>query len=424
MNILSKKNYFRYLIVMLNLTTYFPLLTQNMPPLIGSHHIWTPIWSASLLIFYNKVFQNKLLLSSIIFLGLFTVVMYSGLIWNGIDNWTVSNSIEEVYILLMAISVYAYFNKSQDFEGWAIITRLTIILLFVTAVLTIFTSYIDPLYVRKIIGGEYENPHDILKFGGGTYSFASVLICLFPILIFYFRNNEGSVFSKKFLFLFIVIFIIAEIRMQIFANILISVIIIVFSLFGRKRLTRSLVISFAVILIFLMIPKNLYGEMMIRLSKLFDSESDIFYKLNDFNEFILHGSSEETAAGYRSSRFPLLLNAFLNHPVLGHLSFKGAINIGEGAHLFWFYKLAAFGIVFFILYIRIFFNHFLFTIEVFSERVRFYYILSLISIIILGVIKNLAGRELWYFYFFILQGTYYLPLLNKKDINSLNKLNI
>ena len=43
-----------------------------------------------------------------------------------------------------------------------------------------------------------------------------------------------------------------------------------------------------------------------------------------------------------------------------------------------------------------------------------YFLLSLLSMVALGAMKTLIGRELWYTFFIIVPGLYYLPLLKKK----------
>jgi len=49
----------------------------------------------------------------------------------------------------------------------------------------------------------------------------------------------------------------------------------------------------------------------------------------------------------------------------------------------------------------------------FDKQFAFYFLLSVFSIIALGTMKTLTGRDLWYTFFIILPGFYYLPLLKK-----------
>ena len=104
----------------------------------------------------------------------------------------------------------------------------------------------------------------------------------------------------------------------------------------------------------------------------------------------------------------------------GHFFEKNDYNIGPGAHLYFMYRLTAFGILNFVLFFWIFIKHIKYNIRIFSQSFSFYFLLSALSIIILGLIKNLAGRELWYMYFFILPGLYYLPLLIRETTHNLN----
>ncbi len=154
-----------------------------------------------------------------------------------------------------------------------------------------------------------------------------------------------------------------------------------------------------------------------RIGMLFQSESEMSYKLNDMSRFLdsedLSSPSENTAVGSRVARYPLLFKAFLNNPFFGYYASDHPNNIAQGNHLYWMSRLTIFGIFGFLFYASIHFQIIKSNLKFFNKEFSFYYLLSIISVILLGLMKNLAGKELWFSYITILPGLYYLPLLKK-----------
>ena len=52
----------------------------------------------------------------------------------------------------------------------------------------------------------------------------------------------------------------------------------------------------------------------------------------------------------------------------------------------------------------------------FDDEYKFYYMLSILSVITLGLMKAIMGRELWYTFFIILPGMNYLQYLKQPQI--------
>jgi len=83
-------------------------------------------------------------------------------------------------------------------------------ILFITAIMTIFSSAIDPLYARNLTRlsavtdeSEREAILSFKRYGGGTYSTAAAFMCLFPYLFTINKNIKISPFLKNSLFFFV-----------------------------------------------------------------------------------------------------------------------------------------------------------------------------------------------------------------------------
>lgn len=203
--------------------------------------------------------------------------------------------------------------------------------------------------------------------------------------------------------------------MQIFANIMVSVLVIIVSFLGSKKIKQSIILTSLFILIFFIIPTTYFADFLRTVSSYFDSGSEVKFKLNDLATYLAFGDYYQTSAGGRAARYPLLLGGFLKSPLFGYYFSAAPQDISAGGHLYWMNKLAVFGIIGFILYAKIHVNYLVKIIKSFDKEYLFYFSVAVAGGLGMGLIKNLAGREFWYTYFVLLPGLYYLPLLKKNN---------
>lgn len=414
-------------------TTYLPLFANNLPPVIGSHHLWAAIWCISLVGFYPRVLSNKVMLYTL-FYGLLIFIAIKT-IWVGIDSWNYKLLLGEFYNIVIGVSVITYFTQSGDYRNLARLTKWSIVFILITALMSIISSAIDPMYARNL-GGLSERSEteqlailSLTRLGGGTYSTAAVFMSLFPLWIYYYKNNDISLLSKKLIIITALTIIFALFGMQIFANIIIAFVFGVLSIFGMRRIKTSILIVFLFLSIITFIPKDTYVNTLFQISRLFENKSELNYKFNDLSLFIEEGAEIEgskTSAAVRAQRYPLLFDTFLKSPILGCYYFtdsSGNNYRAEGAHIHWMNKLTVTGIIGLILFMFIPYLHFKSKLKFFHSEFKFYYILSSLSIIALGLFKTLVGRETWYAFFVIIPGSYYLHLLKSGRNKSSRKTN-
>jgi hypothetical protein len=422
---IARNKYFYYISFMLVASTFLPLVFNNLPPYIRSHHLWTIVWIVSLILFYPNIFFNK---------GLAYVLVYGILlllatetIWKSIDGWNYRRLFYEFYEITIGISVILYFFKSGDYIGLAKITRWTLIFMFITAIMTIFSSAIDPMYARDLTGlgsitdeSERATVLGYKHYGGGTYSTAAAFMCLFPILIYNYKENSLSLLSKAQIIILSLSIFLALLGMQIFGNIIVAIIFGMIALMGMKKIRQSILILIILFSVFALIPQRVYVRSLISISQSMKNYPDINYKFRDMATFIETGSdinSQETEAGRRVARYPVLLKTFVKSPVAGCYYFSdksGNGYQGEGGHLYWMNKLTITGIIGLLIFMFIPFNFIKSNLRQFDSNYKFYYLLASLSLISYGLIKNIGGRETWYTFFIILPGLYYLPLLNRE----------
>jgi len=337
-------------------------------------------------------------------------------VWATVDTWNSGFLRMDTYYVVTPITVVTYFMASEDHKGLAILAKWAVIFMGVTAVMSIYSSFKDPTYARAITAGELD-PSQLdyfKKFGGGTYSFAEALIYLFPMMAYFYRNNEKSIFSKKLILLYGVICFYALLRIQIFADILFASFMLIISLLGGKRMRMSISLIAVLVITIFLIPNSLYSEFATKMSGYFNPTSVVYSKLQDLSTYLAGGSYYQTQIGYREARYPLLLSAFMKSPIVGYYysnnSVEGVLN---GGHLYWMNRLAVFGILGFLLYMKIHVDHLKSMMKSLDKEFSFYFLVAVAGGLGLGLTKNLDGREFWYTYFVVLPGLQYLPLLKK-----------
>jgi hypothetical protein len=170
-----------------------------------------------------------------------------------------------------------------------------------------------------------------------------------------------------------------------------------------------------------LVPKNIYSDLLINTSKYFNPDSDVYHKLNDMAMVIELGElNEKTEVGGRFERYPLLWKGFKVNPVTGFYNSGRTFDIAPGGHLYWMNKLTVYGIMGFIPFILIFYFYIKKCIKQFDPEFNYYFLISAFSGIGLGLMKSLFGEDFWSMFFFLLPSLYYLPLLKKKTILSNN----
>jgi hypothetical protein len=425
---INKQKYFYYIAFMLMASNYLPVVFNNLPPFIRSHHLWTFIWVISLLLMRPRFFLNKSIIYLLVY-GLFLIIALNTF-WLNTDGWNRKLLFDELYQVGIGISVFVYFITKKDFLSIAKLTKWSIIFIFITAIMAIISSVIDPMYARNLTAIslstsaiEREYILGFKRLGGGTYSTAAAFMSLFPVLIYYYRNTEISILSKKQIITFSAILFISLVSMQIFANILIAITFAIAAIMGSRKINQSIIGISLFLTVILLIPNYVYVDGLTSVGKLFKKETLLNYKLTDMAYFIEHDKEIEdsnTGTGARLERYPILLETFVKRPVLGCYFLSDANGNGyndAGGHLHWMNKLTTTGILGFFLFLIIPFNFIRKNIKTFNLNYQYYYLLASLSILSYGLMKVITGRDVWYAFFIILPGFYFLPMLKKRNRN-------
>lgn len=420
----SNKKYFYILTLIMMASAFLPIVFANLPPLLRSHHVYNIIWFFSLIIFSPKVFQNKLFLLVLLYGGLMIFVFFNTL-WVNIGEWNKKQFLNEFYEIAVGVSVITYYRVEKDFYRLAKLARWTLFFVFITSVMSIITAFIEPTYARSLTGlsainlqSDVDYYLSFKKLGGGTYGFAASLVCLFPALIYYVKNISISNIKMRYLIILLLSMFSALLGMQIFANILLATILILISFIFQGNNKNNIIVATVVLIIIFLIPIDTFVSLLSILGSLFSTQSAVYSKINDIITFIIYEDSINTGISVRAARYPLLLDSFVANPFVGHFLSGRTNDISYGAHLHWMYKLAVYGLFGALPFFYILYKFIKNSLNYFNKEHTFYFLLAVFSIIILGFMKTLAGREMWYMFFIIVPGLYYSQYLKNGNSNS------
>ena len=416
------------MIVKLRLTDFIILITlastllnivfNNVPSIIGSFRfIWAPITILTIGVTRFKVFTKNPLNMVLLYGLLFTGILHY-ILWTYMNDWNRSRILDEFYYLAISTTIWSYYFVKGEFKRLALITKWVFIFIVITIIMTHVALSIDPLIVRYSAAGFLGDPVQMRLFkltGSGGAGFAQATLLLIPILVYHIKNTKKMVFSPKILISILILILILALRAQVFGSLLVAIFITILSIMGTKKRKKNLLFILLFTTILLTISGSFYSKIFTTLGSIFEEGQEISNKFYDFARFFEDPELDSTTgAGSRAERYPLLFKALISNPLLGYTSQQSSLNISLGAHLYWMNLLALWGIpgfLFWILLLRRIYKTILSTFI--NAEIRYYFFLTLIAFIMIGLTKRISGREPWLFMIVVIPGLFFSPLIEK-----------
>jgi hypothetical protein len=378
--------------------------------------LWAPTTLVILIVTRPSTFIKGplkiLLLYGIIMIG---ILQYT--LWSYMNDWNRYRIFAEFYYLLVITAIFFYYWSKLDFRRFALLSKWAFIFIIISLITTNIALYFDPNVIRQsaVSGNFTPFQEKLFKLTGAMgYSYVQAVVCLIPILVYHIKNKKKMVFTPKILIVILILIFITEVRAQIFANVLVTAMIIILSFMATKKRRTSFIIVLLIGILFMIIPNSFYSDTFYFLSSFFDPDSEMYYKLTDFARFIKYEGDTSTGLGNRAERYPMLFEALAASPILGDSSYESHINIELGAHIYWMNRLALWGIFGFSFFIFTLFKIFKSISSIFDADFKYYYFLSMAAIFLLGLTKTVGGREPWLMLIVIIPGLYFLPILEQQ----------
>jgi hypothetical protein len=403
------------------------MVFRNLGRELGSFaYLWAPM--ALLMIFFNRPRTyitgpiKLLILYGIIIVG---ILQYT--LWKYMGDWNRVRILLEFYYLFVMLAIITYYLLKGEYLKIAIISKWIFIIILITLITTNIALFIDPILVRESAAtGEFSSSQNRLYnlSGAMSYSYVQAVICLIPLLVVKIKNRQKFIFQPRVLVLILILILITQIRSQVFANIIVSIFLTILSFAGTRNIRLRLMIISVVSIFVVLIPSSFYSDRIFEISTYFPTNSLLNKKIKGFALFIESPEFDNsTPIAGRAARYPLLFKALSAKPLTGDSSYESKLNIGGGSHLYLMNRLTLWGIPAFLFFIYVLYKVFKKIGSLFDEEFAFIYLLSILSIILLGLLKAVGGREPWLMVLVLIPGLYYLPLLddsatNKRELNS------
>ncbi|MBN8547152.1 MAG: hypothetical protein J0L60_13555 [Ignavibacteria bacterium] len=410
---LNRNNLLSLVSMMLIISGFLFIIVNNLPYGLGSNRfLWSPLWLLGILLMKPKVYTYKLVLF-VLFYGVVFVFLLPNTLWRYTNDFYIASILNEFYSIIVAITVVAYFLLTKDYKTWGLIGVVGFISVIITASMTLIATQFFPSIVRASVSENFTYTSDYSFFsqiGAGGYGFAQSLVVLVPIIVFFIKNETKSKTKKVVFFIILSLVFITIVRMQLFANILVSLIILTVAFLGNHKQKSSLVLIIGSLLFLTMVSTTYISAVVKEVSLNFEPESEMYLKLNDLSILIESSSlDDEGSITSRAERYPQLWETFIDNPLDGSASNPNhnSRSMHSGGHLYWMSRLTLWGLPMFLVFLFILYKLFYHVGSVLTSDYRFYFHLSVLSIILLGFMKNIGGREVVYTLFLIIPGLYF-----------------
>lgn len=300
---------------------------------------------------------------------------------------------------LILIELYRNMNREYSFK----LTNLAYGLVVLISLTSIIIILRNPGIVRGT--GQQLYSEDIYKlraFGLGDYSFFSALPFLIPVMVYKIKNRLGTKgLALTIQIAALAIVILCSYYAVIVAPFLLSILVLVLAILGRRRLRANLAILMILVMVYIIVPKKYIGYFFYSASQTIENRdislklAEIGYGFTEGFELVTYEEQARTGIEGRASRIRYNIQDIISSPIIG----KGKMT--NAAHVFWLGLWAQFGLIGLIPMIVIIWLQIKRNVHSMVPDSLFTYYLSMGSYIILGFMKVTAGYPIYIVAFFL-----------------------
>ena len=401
-------------------STLLYVVVYNTPQLITSFRFfWAPVTLITIFLFRPTVFAQKFLILLLLY-GFISLGILQYTLWSHMSEWNILRLQEEFYWILVFCSILAYYCSKKELHKLAFLSKWSLYFIIITIITTHIALFIDPYVVRSSVNSFIYNPLGIKvsrQYGAAGYGYAQSLVLLIPIFVYFIKTKQKIVFNRNFLIILLFLLIMLLLRANVFANIVVAIPVLILSIIVPKKIVYACLYVVMAVIIAIIIPASFYIQIFIKIGNYFDHGSFMHERILDFALFLKETELDtSTQAGRRAARYPLLFEALTANFFWGDGSYSSIFFIEPGGHLYWMNRLTIWGVFGFSFFVYVLYSVYKRIITFFDENFRYYYQLSVIAFIGLGLVKSIQGREQWLMLILIIPGLYFL-----KDIEGCSK---
>lgn len=412
-------NFIAALVIVVLASTLLDVVGNKLPVGLASFRFfWGPLTLVILVVTRPNILVNGPM-KFVLLYGFFFLVLFHYTLWQYLSEWNRDQFLNEFYPLVYMTAIWSYYYFKKDFTTLAKISIWAFMFVLITLVTTNIALSYDINIVRDAAHGEYTAYQEKIRkiTGAAGYGYAQSFVLLIPLLVYHIKKRKKMVFSWHVLTAILILLIFTLARAQVFANFVAGVIITVLAFIGFQNRRKTYIAAISLGLLLVLIPSSFYTTVIIRVSNYFKPGTEMHTKLADAALLTEFQDIEATSGiGARADRYPNLLEALLARPLTGNASYNSPFDIGGGGHLWWMNKLAWWGIPGFLLFVFMLYKVYKNINSVFADQeVRYYYFLSVLSFVLLGLMKNISGSQPWVMLIVVIPGLFLLTTLKNNS---------
>ncbi|MBM4403554.1 MAG: hypothetical protein FJ042_04105 [Candidatus Cloacimonetes bacterium] len=373
------------------------------------------LWMGLLIIRILMVRSAILTTRTMQYLYLFIIVtLIHSFYLNLLSMWWLERWVLPIALSVLLHEILMYYLSKETLR---FILRFTLLFIAFSCVLNIIGLIRFPLAVRAIVGGGggYA-PEEVTYFtriGISNYGFFSGLPYLLPVIYYLFRKSSGTLNKAMYLGL-IMLMILTVYFSTITTPLLLGSIALLVSVYSGTMLRRGVAVimtSTIVILMILFTPEGVIDRSLSFVGNIAPSEA-VQRRVGDIQRALQEGIEVEaetesrglTTVELRLQRIYWIIDGFLKRPLTGSPHDIPP----EAYHLHWLYLLGSTGILGFGSLLLLFVEAFRNNLRMYKDEYRYFYSISLLTFITMGILKVITGWFMYLGIFIIVPLSYHL----------------
>ncbi len=371
-------------------------LIQGYFPFFMRSWIFLGILVVLITLLYPKVYLGK----SIIWLMIYSIVILFNYL-SGDEVFSLSFALTEITFYFIPATLFLIYMRNKDVKNVRTIAIVSILIIIITSIFTFKNAIDNPGIVKSIVDAQATEDYTYIleqyRKGIASYGMPHAFPFIVPPFIYMLKNKNFSFKLRMFALLMVII----GGFMVFYSESTGALVVLLFSIIMSLIITESPLKKNIIRLVLLGIIALLFlnTQTLISVLDFFGAKTETmtyYGKIEDAMTILETGKSVGEIA-YRQELHNMSFNAFVNHPLLGT---NKSSDIGK--HAYFMDRAGLLGLVGFIPLFLFLYYQIKITYENLPNFIRMYYLIGVVSCIILGFQKNMSGFEYWLYLFFLL----------------------
>lgn len=313
-----------------------------------------------------------------------------------------SNIVHLILPLFFISLIISFLKNRNDNSEKKFIIILSLSIIVIRSITGLYVESLYPTSARSMTGDLLNDLEPLLmRLGIASYGFCTGLIFLYPLFIFYLKI-EGPIKYKIFIVIVISLTLYLNIQTAFTTAFIFSILAIIASILLSSDLKKNIIVVLFLIITLFVLNSESTTIYLIEKSKIWFSNNEVIsIKINEIEESLKYDEAEGDIST-RASLYKLSWNTFLQNPLFG-----SGNELEVGGHASWLDLLGLYGIFGTGLFLWLLFNLFKHSCDLLPKNIRYYYYISFILYMCIGIIKACLGIEIFLMLFVISPSLHY-----------------